>query len=60
VRLHAEAALLLAGDDRVVVIPEQRLDPLYLAGEPLGVAADGRLRQLARVAGPLGRLARLM
>src|SRR5215469_11679463 len=50
----------LAGDDRVLVLAEHRLDPLHLPDEPAGLPADRRDDCLTCIAGAPGRLARLV
>src|SRR5215469_17357278 len=50
----------LAGDDRVLVLTEHRLDPLHLPDEPAGFPADRRDHCLTGVAGAPGGFARLV
>src|SRR6266498_909978 len=59
-RADTQFPLYLAGDDRVLVFAEDRLDLLHLLGEPAGLLAYHGGHCLACVPGPLGRLARLM
>src|SRR5215467_1825122 len=43
-----------AGDDRVLVLTEHRLDPLHLLDKPAGLPADRRDHRLTGVAGAPG------
>src|SRR5690348_1658536 len=60
VRADAQVTRCRAGDDRVLVLAEHRLDLLHPLGEPGSLPADGRAHRLGRIAGPPGRLARLV
>src|SRR6266567_7811964 len=54
---HAEISFQLAGDDGILMLAEDGLQPLHLPGEPARVLAERRRDSLARVAGALRGLA---